>query len=209
MGSVHIVHKYTGNPIELCQLGRGKGHGIVGYARQSQLFITLRIKRVYTMPRCEMCGGEESTLTPIKVSGAELDVCDSCSSVGTRLEPDDADEGDSTETKYSTESSPDQPSSTGEAANSATEHGDPGAEMPNSLAPDYADRIRDGRNQSGLTVEELADRINEKASYIRKIEREEMQPDTTTQMQLEQFLNIDLTVSEQNEWMSDSYQSEQ
>lgn len=157
-----------------------------------------------------MCGAEESDLTPIRVSHAELEVCDGCSSVGTPLESDSSADDDATDTKYSTsDSTSDTDSSTpSEAGQTSTSQG-ADSEMVSSLVPDYADRIREGRNQSGLTVEELADRINEKASYIRKIERGEMQPDTTTQMQLEQFLNIELALTDDdNQWMSDSYQQQ-
>jgi len=162
------------------------------------------------MPTCEMCGAEESNLTPIRVSHAELEVCDGCSSMGTKLESDSSANDDSSDTKYSTSDSASNetpPTSAETGPGPASREAD--SEMVSSLVPDYADRIREGRNQSGLTVDELADRINEKASYIRKIERGEMQPDTTTQMQLEQFLNIELAFADDDtRWMSDSYQQQ-
>lgn len=144
------------------------------------------------MPPCEMCGAEQPNLTLVSVSHAELEVCDGCSDIGTLLETDADDEETESSTKYST-------STDGDTVSSQDASGQPtGTELTSKLVQDYAKRIRKGRKQSQLTQEELAERLDEKESYLAKIERGEMQPDTTTQMQLEQFLNIDLSVPDED-----------
>jgi len=78
------------------------------------------------------------------------------------------------------------------------------------LAADYDDRIRQGRESVGLTQEELADDLNEKASLIRKLERGDILPSDSVQTKLEKKLDITLTEGsdvEDTEWSSGSGQS--
>jgi putative transcription factor len=75
------------------------------------------------------------------------------------------------------------------------------------LATDYDERIRTAREQAGLTQDELAKQLNEKASLIRKIEHGDTLPSDDVQTKLERNLNIDLTTSsdsEDNEWDSEN-----
>lgn len=143
------------------------------------------------MPRCELCGADEPNLTSVAVSHAELDVCTDCATLGKPLESDD-DSDEETNTKYSTSES----QGTHQQNPPETEFPDisRGPDTVASLTPEYSERVRSGRKQAQLTINELADRVDENASYIRKIECGEMKPTTTAQMQLEQFLNIDLTM---------------
>jgi len=62
-----------------------------------------------------------------------------------------------------------------------------------TLAPDYDERVRNARENSGLKQEELADNLNEKLSLIRKIERGEMRPDEDVRTKLESELGVSLT----------------
>jgi putative transcription factor len=62
------------------------------------------------------------------------------------------------------------------------------------VVQDYDDRIRDARESEGLTQEELADQLNEKASLIRKIERGDVLPSDSIQRKLERGLDIDLSM---------------
>jgi len=78
------------------------------------------------------------------------------------------------------------------------------------LAADYDDRIRDSRESLGLTQEELANQLNEKASLIRKLERGDILPSDDVQSKLEKKLEITLTEGadvEDTEWSSGSGQS--
>lgn len=62
-----------------------------------------------------------------------------------------------------------------------------------TLATDYDSRIRKAREATEFTQEELADRLNEKASLIRKLERGDVLPDDSVQRKLESALEIELS----------------
>lgn len=61
------------------------------------------------------------------------------------------------------------------------------------LAADYDERIRAAREQKGLSQEDLAGQLNEKASLIRKLERGDILPSDDVQKKLEKKLAISLT----------------
>ncbi len=154
------------------------------------------------MPQCEMCGATESSLTTTKVEGAELELCASCSDFGTEVETQTT---SSTSTKYSTSSSGSDDSSGSSGSSSSRRH-DMFDEME-TLAADYDQRIRQAREQAGLSQEELADRLNEKRSVIRKLERGDVLPSDDVQTKLESALDISLSESggaDDEEWSSDS-----
>jgi putative transcription factor len=62
------------------------------------------------------------------------------------------------------------------------------------VVQDYDDRIRTARESQGLTQEELAKQLNEKASLIRKLERGDVLPSDSVQRKLERALGLDLTM---------------
>lgn len=80
------------------------------------------------------------------------------------------------------------------------------------VAQDYDQRIRTARESAGLSQEELANQLNEKASLIRKLERGDSLPSDTVQQKLERALDIDLTEgaasAEDTEWDSSSGSSD-
>ena len=59
--------------------------------------------------------------------------------------------------------------------------------------PEYGRLIREARESLNLTSEELALRIKEKATLLKKIEREEIVPEDSTRVKLERELHIKLT----------------
>ncbi len=61
------------------------------------------------------------------------------------------------------------------------------------IAQDYDERVRNARETAGLSQEDLANDLNEKASLIRKIERGDMLPSDEVQEKLESELDISLT----------------
>lgn len=61
------------------------------------------------------------------------------------------------------------------------------------IATDYDQRIREARESLGLSQEELADTLNEKASVIRKLERGDSMPTDEVKEKLESELGISLT----------------
>ncbi|MFB6069025.1 MAG: multiprotein bridging factor aMBF1 [Halobacterium sp.] len=160
------------------------------------------------MAQCEMCGKEVPNPKTVKVEGAELDVCDDCAGFGTTVEQESS---STTSTKYSTSSSSGG-SSGGSGGSSGRSSGgrrrrDMFDEME-ELASDYDDRIRNARESEGLSQEELANELNEKASVIRKLERGDSLPSDDVREKLEKRLGIVLTESGDEagdeEWSSSS-----
>jgi len=161
-----------------------------------------------------MCGAEQTSLTTTKVEGAELDLCENCQGFGTAVETQ---QSSSSTSKYSTSSSSGTSGSSGgtKSGGSSSSGGSTRRKKDmfddmEELAADYDDRIRQGRESVGLTQEELADDLNEKASLIRKLERGDILPSDSVQTKLEKKLDITLTEGsdvEDTEWSSGSGQS--
>ncbi|MFC6976421.1 multiprotein bridging factor aMBF1 [Halomicroarcula sp. GCM10025709] len=162
------------------------------------------------MVQCEMCGKEVSSPNRVKIEGAELDVCDECTDFGTEVKTEDS---SSTSTKYSTSSSGSSGSSSSSQSSSSSSGGssrrrDMFDEM-DEVAQDYDQRIREARESSGMSQEDLARKLNEKASLIRKLERGDTLPTDEIQKKLERELGISLSEggsSEETEWSSGSSQ---
>ena len=160
------------------------------------------------MPQCEMCGAEEASLTTTKVEGAELELCSSCTDFGTEVRDESTSSGGG---KYSTSSSTGKSSSSSGSSSGSGSSG--GSTRPrdmfddmDEIATDYDDRIRNARESRGLSQEELADQLNEKASLIRKLERGDTLPTDDVQRKLERGLDISLVEgqsSDDADWETD------
>ncbi|MFB6073436.1 MAG: multiprotein bridging factor aMBF1 [Haloarculaceae archaeon] len=166
------------------------------------------------MVQCEMCGKDVASPNRVKIEGAELDVCDECTDFGTEVQTEDS---SSTSTKYSTSSSGSSGSSGGTSGGSSSSSSGGGRRRDmfdemDELAQDYGDRIRQGRESQGLSQEELANKINEKASRIRKLERGDVLPSDEEQRELEHALGVDLSAGaasdEDAEWEGGSSSGE-
>ena len=76
------------------------------------------------------------------------------------------------------------------------------------IATDYDERIREARESRGLSQQDLANELNEKASLVRKVERGDVLPSDTLRKKLERKLEISLTEGdsddEDSEWSSGS-----
>ena len=164
------------------------------------------------MVQCEMCGAETGSPKTVKIEGAELDVCDDCADFGTEVQTQDT---SSTSTKYSTSSSSgssSSSSSSGGRSGGSSGGGGGGSRRDmfdemDEVVQDYDDRIRDSREGQGLTQEELADQLNEKASLIRKLERGDVLPSDSVQRKLEKALDISLSAGgsgDDSEWSGGS-----
>lgn len=159
------------------------------------------------MVQCEMCGTQISDPKTVKIEGAELDVCDECADFGTEVRQQSSSSGS---TKYSTSSS--SGSSGGSSGATASSGGGGGGggtrrrdmfDEMEEVAQDYDDRIRNARESRGLSQEELANQLNEKASLIRKLERGDVLPTDEIQRKLEGALGISLSAGssdEDTEW---------
>jgi len=166
------------------------------------------------MVQCEMCGAETSSPKTIKVEGAELDVCESCTDFGTEVKTDDA--AGSTSTKYSTgsESSGGSSGSSGSSGSGGSSGSSGGSRRRSDMfddmdeiVTDYDERIRSAREERGLSQSELANELNEKSSLVTKLERGETLPSDSMQGKLERFLDISLSGGASDgdsEWESDT-----
>ncbi|MBP1921987.1 putative transcription factor [Halorubrum alkaliphilum] len=148
------------------------------------------------MPQCEMCGAEQASLTTTKVEGAELELCSSCTDFGTEVREESSSSAGS---KYSTSSSSGTSSSSSSSSSSGSGGSSGSSQRPrdmfddmDEIATDYDDRIRSARESRGLSQEELADDLNEKASLIRKLERGDTLPTDDVQRKLERALDVSL-----------------
>ena len=63
------------------------------------------------------------------------------------------------------------------------------------LANDYGSRVKDARESEKMSIKELSDDLNEKASLIRKVEREDLKPEKALAKKLSQKLGITLYVN--------------
>jgi putative transcription factor len=71
------------------------------------------------------------------------------------------------------------------------------------LAQDYDETVRSAREAAGMSQEDLARQLNEKASLIRKIERGDTLPSDEVQRKLESALDVDLSAgstTDESEW---------
>ena len=156
-----------------------------------------------------MCGAETGAPKTIKIEGAELQVCANCADFGTEVRTEAT---KSTTTKYSTGSSG--ASSKGTSRSSSGSSGRSRGSRPRrdmfdemeEIVADYDERIREGRESAGLSQSELADQLNEKASFIRKLEHGESLPNDTIRRKLERALDVDLieggSSEDEEEWSS-------
>jgi putative transcription factor len=123
------------------------------------------------MPACEMCG-KESMLVKAKIEGTELELCEDCAKFGqviTKPEPI---------TRPVFETRP--------------VHTHKRKEMVMMIMPDYAGKIRNAREKTGLTQEQFAKRLNEKWSIMQKIESGQFKPSIDLARKLEKALGIEL-----------------
>jgi putative transcription factor len=118
---------------------------------------------------CEICGKETKKIFLTEIEGVVVRACEECSKGGKIL-------------------------------NIISENNKPKIErqMPNyqdeeyELIEDYGKVIEEARKKIGISLEELAKRIGEKESLVRKIEREEIRPSDKIIDKLEKFLKIRL-----------------
>ena len=158
-----------------------------------------------------MCGSEQPSLTTVKVEGAELQLCDDCKEFGTEVRTESS---SSASTKYSTSSSGGSGSGSGTSGSGSGGSGGGSSRRRrdmfddmDEIVADYDQRIREARESRGLSQEDLAKSLNEKASLIRKLERGDMLPSDDVRAKLERGLEISLVEgqdADDTEWSGDS-----
>ncbi|MDL2261180.1 multiprotein bridging factor aMBF1 [Methanimicrococcus sp. OttesenSCG-928-J09] len=139
---------------------------------------------------CEVCGKKTKfPTTAVKIEGAEFKACSDCSKLGTVIERRPPAQ---TGKAYGTPA-PSRYAPQGAAAKAKPKNYFAGLE--NELVEDYDQIIKKAREASGMSQEDLALKIKEKASLIKKIERKEIHPEESVMRKLEKELSIKLTES--------------
>lgn len=119
---------------------------------------------------CEICGSGEAEYL-IQVEGAKLNVCADCSGSGKLIR------GPQARSFPGPESSPAR------------------AREEIEVVDGYGSVIAAGRKRLGLPIEVLAERINEKLSFLERVEHEKTLPDEKIARKLEKELGIKLLQS--------------
>lgn len=127
------------------------------------------------MPSCELCGKDTDSLTKTKIEGAKLKVCDSCSDMGEEV---------------STPSKNVKKSKSKSRSSSSSKKRD-----TKTLANDYGERVKEAREHKQLSIQELSDELDEKASLLKKIEQEQLKPEKSLAGKLEKKFDIELYVN--------------
>ncbi len=130
--------------------------------------------------QCEICGSEiKGSPNRVTVEGTILDVCGKCARYG---KPADK------WTPVSRKISP-----TEKVIVTRRPRRDVFDKLEDEIIPEYAKIIKQARESQGLTVEDLASKIMEKSTLLKKIEREELIPEDAVRKKLETALNLKLT----------------
>lgn len=123
------------------------------------------------MPSCQLCGEDSDNLKKTKIEGALMKVCSSCSDMGEVVEQKKK------KTKKKKKKTTYRPKDN------------------EKLANNYGERIKQARENRQLSMKELADSLNEKASLIKKVEREDLKPEKSLANKLSKELEITLYVN--------------
>jgi putative transcription factor len=128
---------------------------------------------------CELCGKEIlGRPKRVIVEGAELETCVACSGLGTEIRRSQTLSGSAKKV----------------TAHTRTRYRDIYRQMEGELDPDFDDIVKNARKRAGITQEQLAAKIMEKALVIKKIERKELTPDDKLRKKLEKALNVNLLI---------------
>jgi len=138
---------------------------------------------------CEICGKKtKNPTTAVKVESAEFKACPECTKLGTVIEKRPP---PSVGKAYGTPAPVRYGSVSGDAPKPRPKNYFAGLE--NEIVENYDAVIRKAREAKGLSHEDLALKIKEKAALLKKIERKEIHPEESIIKKLEKELNIKLT----------------
>jgi len=132
-----------------------------------------------------MCGKEMASLLPVRIEGTVLQVCRDCARFG-----DSVKSGGKKQT--TAEPSVIQARLDNRERRMQTRSVYETGEESIELVLDYSKRIKEAREKMGWKQEELAAKINERASIIHKLESGIMHPDDTLIRKVEKTLDIKL-----------------
>ena len=138
--------------------------------------------------QCEICGSEiKGEAQYIKIGSSKLRVCKSCARHGTVVVV--AETRRTAEVKGSEQ--PQQLArAKGKSKSRLYEQMDRDIEAGIEIEENYGRKIKEAREKAGLKQAELAKRINEKQSLLRKIENEEIIPGEGVRRKIERVLKL-------------------
>lgn len=134
-----------------------------------------------SMPSCEMCGKEFPSLRRATIEGTTMSVCGNCVKFGV--------EQAGAKTEVTGRS---QTTAALERRAVRAKSRDIYDQMQEELVEDYGTRIRQARERKGLTVEQLGERLKERASNLANAEKGTYHPPDTLVAKLERELGIKL-----------------
>ncbi len=144
--------------------------------------------------QCEICGSNiRGKAHRVILEGTELNVCDACAKYGHEVKQVPK------ATATGTGKAPAGKVSAGKVPagitfrTSSRRRPDMFDQMTDELLTDYGFAIRRAREARGMSQEELAIAIKEKASLLKKLEREDLRPTDGVRKKLERVLGISLT----------------
>ena len=133
------------------------------------------------MSQCDLCG-KDNAHTKARIEGTILQVCSACAAFGDIIKTIDH-RPQTTNHKFQT-------SDFGlRVSDSKTQT----SQTVTMITPDYAQRIKTAREKAGLKQEEVAGKINERATLIQKAEAG-TPPSIPLAQKLEQFFGIQLII---------------
>ncbi|NHJ84203.1 MAG: TIGR00270 family protein [Asgard group archaeon] len=152
---------------------------------------------------CEMCGNFAGPdLVETEIDGVRMFVCPKCAKFGTRVS-DKPSYDDTSESEYAFVR--DKPGGQGTSVSrvkvqTGTQRSTASRPRPRRdglytdevLVEDYGEVIKNARMARGLSLEDFAQMINEKASMLRKIEKSEFTPPESVVVKIERRLEISL-----------------
>ncbi len=145
------------------------------------------------MTECEICGAEiEGKAQYIAIGSSKLRVCKTCARYGTVV-TEDAEAQVKTKTSVGSEQAKQaKQAKLTQAKRRLYEQMDHEIEEGLEIDDDYGRKIKEAREKAGLKQAELALRINERQSLLRKIEHEEIMPTDAVRKKIERLLKISL-----------------
>ena len=122
------------------------------------------------MPECNLCGQEFMQLNKAEVEGTIVDVCNGCLRFGRKIELP--------QTSYKVQKKIDFKSL---------------EEEDLLLVSGYGEKMRKARESMGWTRVDLASKMKEKKSVIKRLEEEKMEPNEKLMKRVEKLLGISLS----------------
>jgi putative transcription factor len=144
------------------------------------------------MTECEICGtGIVGKAQYVQIGASKLRVCKTCARYGSAV-VDDARAPAHVQAQARTTPGTGHAQLAAQARRKLYEQMDREIEEGLEIDEDYGRKIKEARERAGLKQAELAQKINEKQSLLRKIEHEEILPTDEVRVKIERILNITL-----------------